>query len=271
MAGETPRAAQSRRRKLAWHADRSTDKIYASGQSSTVTPPGEAPPPRPAMPQRRRGRTDLRSADEYYAAQPATNNAQRIQKARATRNAAAPKQVTTTAAAAAEIVDNIVARLERGEAPVRVAVPAKLTARVRAALDLLVTREMLSEGAYHDIVLLKETDPTKSPPALPAPAALATARGVRQADPPVLTDPAAFLAVGGDAVAAAEMDVLSAATGATALKTPKTVKPAAPAAPVSQIVDPGEDDDEDEEDEEDSDFLANVPPARNNFLAPEDL
>jgi hypothetical protein len=180
MAGETPGAGRhnkDQRRKLGWKDDRSTNKYYASGQDSTVSgrrtaadsslKPGETPVPRPAP--RPLRRADDRSTDKYYADQMPQGPAAR-QPGVPPGVAARPVQQTLSRASGDDLVvtephevngamGEVVERLNSGQSPVVLFVARGNTAllrRTRAALEQLVTREIISEEQYHDVRLSYE-------------------------------------------------------------------------------------------------------------------
>lgn len=163
MAGETPGAAQSRRRSLRWDDDRSTNKIYASGQVSalgeqfagdSVRKPGEGPKPKPKP--KKLSIADERSTDKYYreggvapqpVRQPAKGKAAAIAKV---GKRAAPGTVITSPENIRDVLDAVVAKLQTASAPITLDVvgDAKLLQRVRAAADMLHTRDILTVEQY---------------------------------------------------------------------------------------------------------------------------
>jgi hypothetical protein len=200
MASETPGGA--RRRPLAWKDDRSTNKYYGSGQKSAVggQPAGETGNAEPAPPAKRPPWRDDRSTDKYYASPKQAPTAQQAARklgpaarlAPGPRRAPADPNAAMTVAAPGDIngvLAEVVARLNAGESPVVVYVAAGETAllrRARAALDLLVAREVVTEEQGRDVRFSYTGEPAKAttPP--------------RPEVGPALVDPAAFLA--GEAV-----------------------------------------------------------------------
>jgi hypothetical protein len=198
MAGETPRAnkAQQQRRKLSYNDDRSTGKYYASGNPSVVnnTPadtngrPGE----QPQAHANNTAKQDERSADKKYYANPVppAPTAQQAARARQTPGKAPlpanrqqqPRQKQQPQYAGVPGVYTI--REVAHIAPVMRLLPSALTGsaivievpddkpevlrRARAALDMLVTREEITEDQARDVRFSKRSFVVKEAAAAPA-------------------------------------------------------------------------------------------------------
>lgn len=176
MAGETPRAHNlgKKKKKLNWQDDRSTDKYYGSGNPSaiqhthgdTVGRPGDPPKPVPVNP----ARVDERNADKkYYANPPAAPTVQQRAKSGqlpmpggAPLPVNVPRQRLPSPSPINKIVigsvDEVNAKMEQlcdilsGDNQVVVEVPnSDLLRRVRAKLDTMVTRELLTEDLARDV------------------------------------------------------------------------------------------------------------------------
>lgn len=265
MAGETPGAAASRRRRLPWAEDRSTNKIYASGDISALgdnttvadspLKPGQVPAanPTPVI------RADDRSADKYYA----HGGSQRVrgpqvakqQKAaklgpppplaptRSKRPATPTVRELNTVATKDDIngvLVGIADRLRAGETGIVLFVKhgaSDLLKRTRAALELLVTREVLTEEQYHEVRISYEAAPTETAELNAVFGPPAPTKTVRTEDNESIDDPLAFLGGGDD-----EPPVSTDAVATT---------------PVDTSADPAPDDGDDA----DNDFLNPVSPA----------
>lgn len=211
MAGDTKGANNvsknraNKARKLNWKDDRSTNKIYASGQVSTVNPTPAAGVVRGAAPPAKRtrvvDRTAVRSSDEYYRAETPAPTAQQAARAPAAgklgplppvgqprrRPSALPTGVLTvhTVDDVKPVIDELAERLQAGATAVVLYVDRVqgLLNRTRAALELLVTREIITEDQSHEVRL---SYPPEAPAAPPVPA-----NTVKVEDGPI--DPVAFL------------------------------------------------------------------------------
>jgi hypothetical protein len=175
VAGETPGAANAgKRRKLPWNDDKSTNKIYASGDISalgdqTVGGPAWAGPAaaREGGPGKRgpSQNTPNQSTDKYYRAQ-TTAPAAGVPAKLAALPPISPRRGRPQPAA----FDGLVVRSVADVAPAvqaainaaadggfgQVAIAAGRTdfmRRARAALDLAVTREELTEDQARDVKL----------------------------------------------------------------------------------------------------------------------
>lgn len=223
MAGETPGAhnACSNRRPLRWQDDRSTNKIYASGSTSalgagrtvsdSVLKPGDQPAAVPTP----RLKTDDKSADKYYAngGSDRVRGPQQAAAEKAARRglavpAAAPvlgvagrrPAVTTLSVRTKEdvrtVLDALVPRLQSGETGLVVTVAAgasNLLHRTRSALDLLVTREVITEDQYREVRLSYEPAAAEKVALAAAVGVPATTATVRTEDNEDVADPLAFL------------------------------------------------------------------------------
>ncbi len=224
MAGETPGASNARnnKRKMRWEDDKSTNKIYASGNVSaignqtaadSVLKPGQKPKPIATPTQR----TDDKSADKYYAeggsARPRSSAQAGVKKVLGPppKLAAAPKNARqrgnigmtiTTKEQVVEVIDEVVSLLQDGGTNIVVTIKAgesDLLKRARAALDMAVTREKITEDEYREVRLSYDTSVTEQ-------ASIAEKLGVPQAKETVRTednettdvDPLAFLKGEGD-------------------------------------------------------------------------
>lgn len=183
MASETPGgAAHSRRRKLSWQDDRSTDKTYRSGDISalggqsaadTIGRPGQLPAavPTPVA------RADDKSADKYYAsggsARAGVAGAKRLGPppalgVRAKPSPADNRLLVATKDDVAPVVAAAASLAKVGQVAL-VYVKAgdnALMLRTRTAIDLLATRAELTEDQARDIRLAYEPS-VSAPPALP--------------------------------------------------------------------------------------------------------
>lgn len=219
MAGETPGAAKARRSKVGWNEDRSTNKVYASGNVSALgdartvadstLKPGQEPTPALNTPT---VRADDKSADKYYAeggsnrARPAAGT-RRPQPTPAVKKLGPPPALGRPARPPFTILDvtdvnpvvrDAVARVKEGqEVTVTVrAGAADLLRRARTAVELAVTREDITEDQGRDIRFGYAAAPAAPPP--PAPPAPPPAPKAPE------DDPLAFLA--GDIDADEEVD-----------------------------------------------------------------
>ncbi len=218
MASETP---GGQRRRIAWKDDRSTNKIYASNDRSAVQggitaadstlKPGQEPAPGP--PNRARAANHgLRSTDEYYKAQNVAPTAQQVARklpTEAPRLGQPRSQAQTQPPGTGQllvrepaevngVLQEVVNRLCAGEATVVLYVKTgdtNLLRRVRAALEILVTREVITEDQYRDIRLSYEPSHAEQQAinaklgSAPAPRGNET----RSADNEAIADPLAFL------------------------------------------------------------------------------
>ncbi len=235
MAGELPGAGDARKKraaavnnkkKLRWQDDKGTNKIYASGSISaldssrtvadSVLKPGQEPVaiPTPKL------KTDDKSADKYYAngGSSRVRGEAQAKSEKAARTLAVPPGApklgnAKTAKSSASltvrtkddvglVLDQVVRRLQDGVQGVVVQVAQgdnQLLKRVRAALDLLVTREAITEEQYRDVRISYE-------PGVAEQKGVAEKLGVPQATETVRTeaneaadvDPLAFLNGEGD-------------------------------------------------------------------------
>jgi len=249
VAGETPSAHEaSRRRRLRWQDDKSTDKIYASGNRSAV---GNQSPS-----EQRSGGTvnptqkaDDKSADKYYA-----EGGSDRRKVTAARKALgpppklalkpgprepAPRARTDGPLEVTEpsqingVMAAVVSRLQSGEANIVVSVQkgnTPLLNRVRVALDMLVTRETITEDQARDVRLSYTAPAASFPPPEPAPGP-----AIRVEDNEEVADPLAFLngeiadpetAVSTEAVTPVEVDTTNDPLPATAETAAKIETPA---------------------------------------------
>lgn len=190
-AGDARRKKQTQasKRPLRWQDDKSTDKIYKSvnisalDQSRTVADstlkPGEEPVATPTP----RQKADDKSADKYYAnggSDRVRGTAQAKKERAGMKPPAATPQLGVKKAPAAEpkkslksalglhvhtkddvqgVLNNVVDQLQGGNTQVVVYVKqgdSSLLRRVRAGLDLLVTRETITEDQYRDVRLSYE-------------------------------------------------------------------------------------------------------------------
>lgn len=233
MAGEIHNNLP-RRRKLPWRDDRSTNKYYASNDTSAIQgnnvasdstlKPGEAPKPNVTGAKMHR---DERSADKkYYGnAAPAAPTAQQIAKGQlgaAPRLGGAAKQASNAPQKRRQaalspnanltvtetnevngVMLGVIAALESGVSPVVVYVEsgnAQLLRRTRAALEMLVTREQITEEQFHD-VRLSYTPSDNDKKAIDAKIGTVTPRGdakVESVEKALPADPLAFLRGEGD-------------------------------------------------------------------------
>lgn len=173
MASELPKApkAKSKRRPLRWQDDHSTDKIYASGTASvigtqtasdSIARPGNAPAPIPTPVQR----ADDRSADKYYAQGGSGRTRVAGQKKAANpllpQSRTVPVRVTATELSVQKpedvflVLEDATDRLNGGATGLVIAIPAgrsDLLKRLRAGLDLLVTRQRITEDQSREVRL----------------------------------------------------------------------------------------------------------------------
>lgn len=251
MAGETPNAhkQQQQRKKLNWNEDRSTNKIYASGDrsaigggtvSDSVLKPGQKPVANPTPTQK----ADDKSADKYYAN--GGSDRRKFGKPQAAKLGGPPKlgvsQPRPKAAPAATVINSkedinpvlegVVTRLKDGVTGVVVSVAAgnnDLLKRTRAAMDLLVTRETITEDEYREVRLSYEPAAAKAAP--PAPS------GEAAADEAVDVDPADFLSGKSDveepAVDTAPAETTEVDASADVASSPAPEYPSAPAEPAA--------------------------------------
>lgn len=223
MAGETPGASNARnnKKKLRWEDDKSTNKIYASGNVSALgnqtaadstLKPGQKPKAIPTPTQR----ADDKSSDKYYAeggsARPRSSTQAGVKKlGPAPKLAAAPKTARQKGNAGVfigtkndvrPVIDGVLDLLQGGTTGIVVTIKAgesDLLKRARAALDLAVTREQITEEEYREVRLSYDTSAAEQ-------AGIAEKLGVPQAKETVRTednetsdvDPLAFLKGVGD-------------------------------------------------------------------------
>lgn len=188
MAGETPGANASRRKKLPWADDKSTNKVYASGEISAIGPQtaadsvkradGQAGVATPVV------RADDKSADKYYAA----GGSQRVrgpQVAAGQKKLGPPPKLGIQPKTMVDrpgpntklhvddqtqingVLGHLVERLKGGATSVVLSVKAgdgQLLRRTRASLELLVTREVITEEQYHEVRLSYEQTAVLPPP-----------------------------------------------------------------------------------------------------------
>lgn len=176
MAGETPGASNvNKRRHLNWRDDRSTNKIYASAQESVIDKISGGDrvinkAPTPVAP--RRAVLNERSTDRYYAAAKQAPTAQQARKD-GVHTPAQPHLPPRLAQPEHElpsnylfvhevddvavVLDEVAARLHDGDQQVfiEIANVPGLIQRVRAGLDMMVTREQITEEQYRDVRLRK--------------------------------------------------------------------------------------------------------------------
>lgn len=194
MGSELPGGQRKKRKKIHNSEDRSTNKIYASGDisalgnsrsvaDSTIKPgqmdaavlKGNATPTQKA---------DDKAADKYYAnggsnRKRVTAKGLKAQKEalKALRQSGQPKpspdthSLTVTARdKVAAVCEMAAARVEQGVEGVVIFIPAgntDLLKRTRAHLELMVTREKLTEGEYRDIRLSYLATEAKAAPPVP--------------------------------------------------------------------------------------------------------
>lgn len=259
VAGETPGASNvNRRRKLNWNDDRSTDKVYKSGDISALGDQSAADTPRrsgelPVAVPTPRLKADDKSADKYYA-NGGSDRVRGVQAARAQQKLGpAPKlgptpkalpraDVLTSKDQIPTALDAVVDRLKGGDRPVVVYIQRgnnQVLKRTRAALDMLVTRERITEDEYRDVQLSYEPDAREQ-------AGIAEKLGVPQAATTVKTED-------NESVTVDPLDFLNSAAG----DDPVVDVEAAPTVAVDTTGDvksfPNDDD------EADNDFLAPKP------------
>jgi hypothetical protein len=180
LAGETPGAATSRRKRLNWNDDKSTNKVYASGDISALgtqtasdtvkKPEGQAGVATPVV------RADDKSADKYYA----NGGSQRVRGPQVAKTQKlgppaklgvnAPKQAPRSLSGKLFINDQteingvlqqLIEQLKGGAVGVVLSVKkgdSPLLRRTRAALEMLVTREVITEEQYHEVRLSYEQE-----------------------------------------------------------------------------------------------------------------
>lgn len=262
VAGETPGASNvNRRRKLNWNDDRSTDKVYKSGDISALGDQSAADTHRrqagelPVAVPTPRLKADDKSADKYYA-NGGSDRVRGVQAARAQQKLGpAPKLGPTPKALPRANVlsdkgqipaalDAVVDRLKGGDRPVVVYIQKgnnQVLKRTRAALDMLVTRERITEDEYRDVQLSYEPDAAEQ-------AGIAAKLGVPQATTTVKTED-------NESVTGDPLDFLNSAAG----DDPVVDVEAAPTVAVDTTGDvksfPNDDD------EADNDFLSPKPAA----------
>lgn len=182
MAGETPGANAARRKKLPWQDDKSTNKIYASGDISALgtqtaadtvkKPEGQAGVPTPVV------RADDKSADKYYA-NGGSSRVRGPQAALGQKKLGPPPKLGVTAPKPMVnhnpssklfvgdqtqingVLQQLVEQLKAGSTAVVLSVKkgdSNLLRRTRASLEMLVTREVITEDMYHEVRLSYEQD-----------------------------------------------------------------------------------------------------------------
>lgn len=183
MAGETPGANKhhQKRRKLPWNDDRSTDKIYASGNPSALGDYRSTSDAQANGVTNPTQRADDRSADKYYAVGGSNRRKESAKAgtprpklgpppprtAPALKAAKAPKApqltngglIVNDASEVNGVLQDVIAKLQSGQSPLVLYVKAgdnNLLRRTRAALEMLVTREVITEEQYHDVRLSYE-------------------------------------------------------------------------------------------------------------------
>jgi len=160
MAGETPNAANSRRRPTNWNDDRNTNKYYASAQTSVMEGrTGGDAVVNPQTPQMRPQGADIRTTDKYYASMPSAPTAQQIAQAAKKPGKAPPVMGTARQVAHAQashplmilskdeinvVLGNAIDQV-RSHGLAVVDVAEDLVTRARTALDLMITRQSLTE------------------------------------------------------------------------------------------------------------------------------
>lgn len=282
MAGETPNANRvNNRRKLRWSDDKSTNKIYASGDVSALgthvtsadstLKPGQKPAgiPTPVV------KADDKSADKYYA-EGGSKRVRGPQVAAGQKKLGPPpalgvKHPRVKALAAAVpnrngtllinstdemngVLAAVVDRAINGPTPVLVCVKRgdnNLLKRARAAMELLVAREVLTEEQYHDIRLSYDMGAEEQ-------AAVAAKLGVPTAITTVATednesvamDPLAFLNGDDDGEPAVDTSPLQVTNVDTSNDVASSEAPSYPTAPQ-----------EDDDDGADNTFLTPSSPA----------
>lgn len=185
MGGEIhnfDRGGNKRRRRASWRDDRSADKYYESSEKSVIADsqtvadstlkPGETPKPSShKLPSR-----ENRSADKYYRGEQKPPTKQQLQKgqklgpppelgakrpqtpqqkAQAVKRASDPNagMTVTSPGEINGVLKEVINRVQSGEQVV-VYVEAgnvNLLRRTRASLEMLVTREVLTEEQFHDV------------------------------------------------------------------------------------------------------------------------
>jgi hypothetical protein len=251
MGSEMP-GGQRKKRKVPWNDDRGTNKIYASGEisalgnnktvSDSTLKPGQEPPiggvTTPTQ------KADDKSADKYYAnggssrkkptaaglkKQKIDNKLGKAPTLAGPKNPPhrvdpnAPLLITTK-----EHINGVLgSAIEKAKAGEKVTVfitkgDSQLLKRTRANLDLLVTREVLTEDEYREIRIAYEVDGTEvaaPPPVVETQKVVADFAG----------DPLAFLN-GDDEESADEVIDTSPLTQTTVVDTTADVKDAETAA-----------------------------------------
>ncbi len=166
MAGETKGANTSRRKPLSWDDDRSTDKIYASGNVSALGTPTAA-------------RSEIsRVRDRPSVAAP-----------QVPQNRGSDLLLVNSAGDVQPVLERLCSRLRESDAKQVVYIKAgdqKLLQRFRTALELAVTRQDINEEMYNDVTL---SFSQARAAALPVPTPTTTKR----ADMGTPDDPLAFL------------------------------------------------------------------------------
>lgn len=185
MASETPGGARhQKRRQLRWADDKSTNKVYASGSPSAITgrtvadstlKPGQKPVanPTPTM------SVNDKSADKYYAeggssrAGVAGVRKKGVVAKPAASRAAKPKSswgdgaVIMAPDEVRGVMDRVPDAFAAGKEALVIYVKAgdsKLLGRTRAALELLMTGEKITEAQYHSVRLTYLKAEEQAPP-----------------------------------------------------------------------------------------------------------
>lgn len=289
MAGEIHNFNKKRKRPN-WQDDRSTGKYYDSGDISAIQgqtsaadstlKPGQQPKGKKYAPPK----TDDRRADKYYANQtqlaptkqqlargsklgrPAQLGERRPQlspqEQQAVARRAADPNANMTVTDKSEVngvTQEVVNRLQEGQTGVVVYIQkgnSDLLRRTRAALEMLVTKEVITEEQYHEVRLsytlgAGEQEAVAQKLGVPAP------KGEKEyEDNTTKADPEDFLSGGMTADDEEEARIVMANTTEIQLidttddvqDSPAPAYPSAPAA----------------EDDDDSDFMAKTPPADKN-------
>ncbi len=184
MAGETPgaNAHHQKRRKLPWQDDRSTDKIYASGNPSALGDYRSVSDAQANGVVNPTQNADDKSSDKYYAV--GGSSRRKVSAAAGTprpklgpppkrtapvltplTRALKPPTLTngglfiSDASAVNGVLQDVIANLQSGQSPTVLYVKAgdnNLLKRTRAALEMLVTRAVITEDQYHDVRLSYE-------------------------------------------------------------------------------------------------------------------
>lgn len=161
MAGET-KGAQASRKQV--HRPNATDKVYASGDVSALHGSSAdstiRKQPAPALV----GRIGDTSTDQYYAnnggKKPAAVKGVPAVKPKTAKAKAKDYYLVSSKDGIAEVVDNVVNDLCGGRNNVKVAIAGRdfsLMKRFRAALDIKVTNEVITEDQARDVQVAYDT------------------------------------------------------------------------------------------------------------------